>query len=55
MLCIQIIDCLARINRISKDIRLISKHTCGKPIAGTGKSQGQRPTAYTRFRFSRWI
>ncbi|KAF1741722.1 hypothetical protein MXB_764 [Myxobolus squamalis] len=27
--------CLARINRISKDIRLIGKYSCGKPIAGT--------------------
>ncbi|KAF1740372.1 hypothetical protein MXB_3045, partial [Myxobolus squamalis] len=29
--------CLARINRISTDNWLIGKHTCGKPIAGTGE------------------
>ncbi|KAF1740075.1 hypothetical protein MXB_5611, partial [Myxobolus squamalis] len=38
-------SCLARINIISKDIRLIGKHNYGKPIVGKGEFSNA--TTYT--------
>ncbi|KAF1744274.1 hypothetical protein MXB_2094, partial [Myxobolus squamalis] len=42
--------CIARINQISMDIRLISKDTCRKPTASTGEFSSAKTYTVDQFR-----